>query len=205
MLYIGRSATWVLRPVPWTLNGSAQLQLTMNYWNKPEAAHLRGNAPRLSPDPRGFRTRAQLTTQWSCNVTTLPARLARWDRTGQDRTSHRLWVWEGGHMFLLLIGFNFTGPTIWLAHFVGIGWSNGKWEAHLSRRFEFCCCPFLFRIPIPIVWGALWRINFKNAFWVFLRVYFSGKHAAVCFNVSVSVSVYLSKHNPQSQSCISLI
>lgn len=25
----------------------------MNYWNKPEAAHLRGNAPQLSPDPRG--------------------------------------------------------------------------------------------------------------------------------------------------------
>lgn len=94
-------------------------------------------------------------------------------------------------MFLLLIGFNFTGPNILLAHFVGIGWSNGKWEAHLSRRFEFCCCCclFLFRIPIPIpiaiVWGALWLINFKYAFWVFLRVYFSGKHAAQ------SVSIFL--------------
>lgn len=108
------------------------------------------------------------------------------------RTSHRLCE-RFGHMFLLLVGFGFGFTAPREQHISSS--SNSEWEAHLSRSFDFVVdllpsalpCPtllpayFVFPFPtIPIVWGALWFINFKYAFGILREFTFPGKHA-VCF------------------------
>lgn len=124
----------------------------MNYWNKPEAAHLRGNAPQLSPDPRGSHPRI------ANNPMKLPVILRG-----------RLLGLVNDCVKDLDTCFYFSSVSVSQAKTSSSG--NGKRIFHAD---PILFLPFPFPFPFPsFSFGGVMVYKFQTCIFVFLRVYFS--------------------------------